>query len=290
MTLRHPSRLAIFGTFALLANVLIALLLRHDHRSIVTAASCVDFLVSLPALYYFLVIRAGAQPLITIVPVLAAGLMRAAYVAPVGGIARMAIAGVCEVGIAWFVFRRGRDGFVARMLLSELSLLRSDISAEGRLFTMHKAGGVCTLFRLFAGVAVLEAFLTHAVLQRWSVTAARVIFALSVYGAFLLLALARSFSVRPIVVKPHSILIRSGALWSVEIAPENIARVETSNTSIADGLRITAMSEPNVFIELFESVSAQGLYGRRKMVSSIAISADQPSELIQAIRSLIAAD
>ena len=292
MTLRRPNRLLLFGLFALAANALIAILLHHDHRPIVAAASCVDFVVSLPALYYVLVIRAGAQPLITIVPVLAAGLFRVAYVAPFGGMWRIVIAGFCECGFAWFLIKQGRHSLVARVFLSELSVLRyalaswgmqPDIPAGGRAFSMHRTGGVSAIFGMLAGVSVVEAGLAHFIIQRWSVTVAWLIFGLSIYGAILLVALARSFSLRPIVVTPGGVLIRSGMLWSVGITHANIARVNASGHCATGCLRVTAMSEPNVFLQLHDSVMAEGLYGRRKRVSCIAISADQPSELMQAI-------
>jgi hypothetical protein len=293
--MRRDARLAIFGALALSANVSIALLLRHDHRPIVTAASCFDFVVSLPALYYFLVIRAGADPLITLLPVLAAGFLRVAYLAPMGGAIRICMAGLCECGIAWFVLRRGRDSMAARTLRSEISVLRyafaswwmePDVPAGGRAFSMHQAGGVSGLFGLVAAAGVVEAGFTHLVVQRWSVPAAWVISALSVYGAVLLIALARAFSLRPIVVTPRSVLIRSGLLWSVEIAPENIAQVQRSGDGASGCLRITGMSEANVFVLLRKDAFAEGFYGRRKTVSSIAISADQPQALMEAIISL----
>jgi hypothetical protein len=294
MTLRWPSRLLIFGIYALAANLSIGMLLRHDHRSLVAAASCVDFLVTLPLVYYFFVIRAGVQPLVTMVPVLLAGLFRVSYVAPFNGVWRLGIAAICELGIGWFVIRRGRSGVAARVLRSELAVLRyglaswgmrPDVPAGGEAFSMHRTGGVSAIFSLIAGVSVVEAGLAHLVVQRWSVTASWIVFGVSIYGAILLVAIARSFNLRPIVVTRDSILIRSGMLWSVMIGPGNIVAVERSSGGPGH-LRVTGMAEPNVFVEFRESVIAEGLYGRRKTISRIAISADTPDELVQAIREL----
>lgn len=297
MTLHQPNRLLLFGLFALMANICIAVLLRHDHRPVVVAASCVDFVVSLPAIYYFLVIRTGVQPLITIVPVLMAGLFRVAYVAPFSGISRAVMPGICECVVAWFLLRHGRKSRAARILLSELSILRyalgswgmrPNVPDGGRAFTMHQAGGIGTMFGLFAGISVMEAGVAHLVIQRWSPTAAWVVFGLSIYGALLLVALARSFSLRPIVVTSDRVLIRSGMIWRIEVAADQIAGVEAISGG-RDYFRITGMAEPNVFLELRESVEAEGLYGRRRRVCRIGISADQPRELSQAIRSLATA-
>ena len=46
------------------------------------------------------------------------------------------------------------------------------------------------------------------------------------------------------------------------------------------------MAEPNVFLELHTSVIAEGLYGRRKTVRLIGISADEPRELLSAINTI----
>lgn len=297
MTLRRVNPLLLFGLLAVAVNVGLAVVLRHDHRPLVTAASCADFLVSLPALYYFLVIRAGVQPLISIVPVVLGGLFRVAYVAPVSGLGRMAIAGACECGIAWFLIRRGRQSLAARMFLSEITMLRyalaswarrPEVPSGGQAFSMHRNGGVATMFSLIAALSVIEAVCAHLVIQPWSVTAAWIVSGLSIYGALLLIALARSFRLRPIVITRDTVLIRAGLLWSVSVEAANIAQVQTSST-IPGFFRMTGMAEPNLFLDLSHEVIAEGLYGRRKSVRRIGISADQPRELSQAIRAVMTA-
>jgi hypothetical protein len=294
MTSRRTNPVVLFGLFALLVNFGLAWLLRYDHRSVIAAASCADFLVSLPAIYYWLVVRAGAQPLVTIIPVLIGGLFRVAYIAPFSGATRLAIAATCECGMAWFLIRRGRQSLAAQMLLSEFTVLRyalaswgmkPDVPSGGQAFSMHKNGGVATMFGLIAGLSSIEAACVHLVVYRWSATGAWIVFALSLYGALLLLALARSFHLRPIVVTPHGVLIRSGLIWNVSVAAENIARVATSSSD-PEFFKVCGMAEPNVFLELHSSVLAEGFYGRRKSVRCIGISADEPGELLSAINTI----
>jgi hypothetical protein len=180
------------------------------------------------------------------------------------------------------------------MLLSEFTVLRyaltswgmkPDVPSGGRAFSMHKTGGVATLFGLIAGLSLIEAACVHLVVHRWSPTAAWIVFSLSIYGALLLLALARSFHLRPIVVTPRGVLIRSGLIWDVSVAPENIARVATTSGD-PNFFKVAGMAEPNVFLELHTSVIAEGLYGRRKTVRLIGISADEPRELLSAINTI----
>ena len=296
------SPLLAFGVFALLANAAIAIVIRHNHSPSVTAASCADLLITLPAVYYLLVVRAGVQPLITIVPVLLSGLLRASFVASSSGVSRIIIAAGCELGIAWFLIRRGRKSLFARVLISELSIfynalacwgMKPDVLPGGRGFSMHKESGTGLLFGLLAGLSLIEAACVHLVVRRWSTSIAWCISGLSVYGALLLIALSRSFTLRPIVVMRHSVLIRAGMLWSIEVARENIARIEAISPPFPDRgepgyLRITGIADPNLILELRESSTAEGLFGRRKNVSRVGISADQPHELAQAVKAMIA--
>ena len=64
---RNP--LLLFGAFALLANLAISLMLHYKLGAAVISASCADLIITLPAVYYLLVVRAGMQPVITIIPV-----------------------------------------------------------------------------------------------------------------------------------------------------------------------------------------------------------------------------
>ena len=165
MVWRRANPLLLFGLIALAGNLALAWLLRHDHRPVITAAACADFLVSLPAVYYILVIRIGAQPISTLVPVIIGGLLRVAYLLPLSGVGRIAAAGLCECGLAWFLFRRGRHSLAARILWSELTILRyalagwamqPDVPPGGRTFSLHKNGGAALLFGLLAALSVVE--------------------------------------------------------------------------------------------------------------------------------------
>ncbi len=291
----HP--LYAFVGFALAANIAIAVMVRHEPRPAVTLAACVDLLVSIPAVYYWLMVRPRLQAPVTLIPIVLGGLLRASYLVPASGLLKMCVAVGCELGIAYFLVRRGRNSRVARLLGWEFSILalalgswgrRPDVARGGIAFTMHRESGVAVLFSFLAGLSVIEAAGVHLIVLRWSHAATWALTAISIYGALLLVALARSFALYPIVVTPNSILIRAGLLWRVEITRANIARVRRANAPIprkrdADYLAVTAMADPNVMIELNGPVVAEGLYGRTKLVRRIGISADQASDLISAI-------
>ena len=179
---RNP--LLLFGAFALLANLAISLMLHYKLGAAVIAASCADLIITLPAVYYLLVVRAGMQPVITIIPVFLSGLLRASFIVPASGWIKIAVALFCEVGIAWFVVRSGRNGLIARIIASELSIVRialtgwwmkPDVPVGGRPFSMHRVNGSALLFYILAWISVIEAVCVHLLVHRFSPITASVI-------------------------------------------------------------------------------------------------------------------
>jgi len=298
MVSRRPNPVLLFGAVAVFINVVLFFLLRYYSSRTVMTGSCADLLVTLPAAYYFIVIRSGAQPLITIIPVILSGLLRVTYIASFEGLTKLAVAAACELGIAWFVMSRGRESFAARLFMAELSILRlafagwllkPQIRSGSRTFTMHEDNGTAMIFGSMAVMSLVEAGLMHMVLQRWSGLAAWCLTGLSVYGALLLAALARSFAVFPIDLGDDSLLLRAGMLWSVEVTPANFANIGPVTFPIPERrapgyVRITGLGEPNLLIELHEPVLAEGLYGRRKLVSRLGVSADDPAGFTRSLQ------
>ena len=122
----HP--LFVFGLFAVLCNAAIAFAVGRSQSATVTAAACADLLITLPAVYYVLVVRTGAQPPTTVVPVLLGGLLRVSHLVSFSEGPRIITAVGCETGIAWFLIRRGRNSLAARILMSELSIFASALA------------------------------------------------------------------------------------------------------------------------------------------------------------------
>jgi hypothetical protein len=292
--------LFVFGAFAVLANLAIAFAVRHNHSPSVVAACSADLLITLPVGYYFLVVRSGAQPPTTILPVFLSGLLRVSYLVPAGEAVKVIAAVGCETGIAWFVIRRGRTSFAARVFRSEISIFRSacalwnakpDVPEGGRSFSMHQQSGIAMLFAVLAAMSLVEGAGVHLVARHWSPRIAWISSAFSVYGAVLLIAVARSFTLRPIVVLRDSVLIRAGLLWSVDVPSDQIVAIEPPAApyparSEPDYLRMSGIGDPNLLLTLRDAIPAEGLYGRRKMVRRIGISADQPQEFRQAVQTM----
>ena len=86
-------------------------------------------------------------------------------------------------------------------------------------------------------------------------------------------------------------MIRAGLLWSIEVPRDSIVAIESvappfPDRAAPDYLRITGLADPNLLLTLRDRAPAEGLYGRRKMVSRIGIAADHPADLLRAVQAL----
>ena len=249
MTARRIHPLAAFAALAVVVNFAVAavapLAATHPRGSLIAAGGLADLTIAIPALYYWLVVRTGTQPLITIAPVALLGYLKASWtfpgVAPGGAV----VAGLCEIGVMAFIahrvrrgvrLARGADGDVlarigaavfdlipmraaAKAAASEIAVFyyaffswRAKPEAAG--FTIHRETGFVTLLGVVAVASIGEATGMHLVLRRWSHVAAWVLTALSVYGAIWIVALARSIVLRPVLVTADA---KTGKdLWGVQ--------------------------------------------------------------------------
>lgn len=296
MTLRQTSRLPLFLAVALSLNLAIAAIVRlHPDARVLLAASA-DLLVTIPLLYYFLVIRSGAQSWITLVPVLLAGLLRTSLLMPSTFSWKPAVGIFSEVALLALVAYRVRSGesnFVTRAVTAELSLLgyaffswrrRSEIPAGARAFTLHRESGIVTLFGLLAAVSVVEAAGVHLIVQRWNPTAAWVITALSLYGAVLLVALARSILLQPVLITADDVYLRFGLLRQARIARSNIASIQAAGDPLPK-VKFTGGADLRQVIHTHEPVVVEYLYGFRRETTAIAVTLDGVADLEKVMHS-----
>jgi len=308
---RHPWRA--FLCAALAINALCFALVRLLPRPQVEFGAAFDVAITVPALYLLLVVRAGLQPAVSVVPLCLLGLLRATYLAHGMAAARPAIAGAVEVAIVWLLVARVRRGLrssdsgdllqriergareilpserAAAVLAGELAVFcyafapwrrAPEIPTGARSFTLHEQSSVAALFGSLAGVSLMEAALVHLIVARWSAAGAWVLTALSVYGAIWLAAVARSFRLRPVLLTRDEVTVRAGLLWTVHI-PRGACSVERPGARC--DLRVPLLADPNVVLRLAGPVTARGLYGMKRRVSSIALGLDDPAAFGRAL-------
>ena len=305
-----------FACAAVAINLVAFLMVRVTPRPVVGIGAALDVAVTVPALYFFLVARGGLQPLISLLPLCLLGLVRATYLAPQIAWARPAVGAAAELTLIALIAIRVRRGLraaagdsdvlsrieeaaravvpsrrVAAVLAGEIAVFyfafaswkqRPDAPAGSRAFSIHEQSGVAALFGALAGVSVIEAGLVHLVVMRWSAVAAWALTGLSVYGAIWLIAVARSFVLRPVLLGAHELVARGGIIWTIRIPLKTICSVDAVDAR--HDLKLPPASEANMVLRLSTPVTAHGMYGMTRRVSSVALAIDDRSGFEQALR------
>lgn len=146
------------------------------------------------------------------------------------------------------------------------------------------------MFATIVAVGLLcEGLPAHLLLQRWSHLGAWVLTALDLYRLLWLIAIARSVSLRPILVGDRAVLLRAGFIWEVELARENIVACRRLSGNEPARKRpgyvsLVVMNQPQWIVELTEPVVARGLYGRNRKVTRIGVAVDDFAEFGAALR------
>jgi hypothetical protein len=274
LTLTYTNRWRIFVSAAFAINLAALLLVRSIPRAEVRIGAALDVAVTVPVLYLLLIVRAGLKPVISGVPLMLLGLLRATWLAPGIAVARPVLALAAEFAVVVLVVPRLKG-----VLASELAVFRYafvfgrevEAPAGSRMFTIHEQSGVAMLFGFLAGVSVMEAGLVHLLLARWSARAAWVLTALSLYGAIWLIAVARSFARRPVVLASDELILRAGILWTVRV-PLAFVRLEAPGGPC--DLRMPPLSEANIVLRFDKPVTAHAMYGLTRRVTSVGLAAD----------------
>jgi hypothetical protein len=311
----HAIRWKVFALAAVAINLVAFLMARLAPRPAVEFGAAVDVAVTVPALYFLLIVRGGMQPLASLLPLCLLGILRATYVAPGIAWARPVVGVGVELALAALIVGRVRRGLKSRgqsadvldrletaaleivparrlaaVLASELAVFyyafaawrrTPHVPAGARAFSIHEQSGVAALFGMLAGVSVMEAALVHLVVMRWSVAAAWGLTTLSGYGAIWLIAMARAFVLRPVLLEGGELVVRSGMMWTARVPLEAIAASEPGGAKC--GLRVPPASEPNVTLRLSEAVTARGMYGMTRQVASIGLAVDDRDAFMRAL-------
>src|ERR1022692_2404253 len=309
-------RWKLFFGAALGINLTAFLMVHAVARPPVAYGAAFDIAITVPLLYFWLVVRAGLQPAITMVPLFLLALLRATYVAPGLMWARPALAASAELAVIAFLVVRVRRGMrvaasdgdvlervklaasevvplrpAAEMLATEIAVFyfafgswrsRPHAPAGLRAFSIHERSLAAMLFAAVAGLSLMEAALVHLLVRQRSHTAAWILRALSVYGAVWLVAISRSFALRPILVGDGELVVSNGMLHTLRVPLAKIAAVRRSNYQDA-GWNVPPASDPNVLVEFSEPVVARGMYGLKRRVTRIGLSVDDPEGFEKAL-------
>lgn len=292
-------------------------------KAILANALAIDFTASVPALFYFLLVRAKRAPVIMVLPVIVIGYACAsAVLAPYQPAALDGIrwlAAPIEFVVLFVVVnkargiwreqdqahsdfpRRTRDAsrqalaarIPADILTTEMSILyyafrwRSDSICSSESFTSHRAAHYGSLLIALGLVLGLETAIAHYLLAGWSVTAAWLMTGLSIYALVWMIGDYRALVSRCIVVTPTHLDLCLGIRWDAMIPLSSIAEVRQIGRREAkfrqNVLVATVLGKPTILVTLREPVEAIGMYGIRRVVREIHLSLDEPERFTRAI-------
>ncbi|MEY8315362.1 hypothetical protein [Adlercreutzia muris] len=286
-----------------------------------------DFMVGIPLGFYLLVARPRRLTLLSVIPVIWIGyaLSALALGAPDAGILPALLSALIPVELAiaareclkiahtfktakakspdpmaWFretMFYLVRKDIAAHMTAAELSVWyyallswrkKPYILSGERAFSYHNAGGYMNMMLGLALAFPVEIVAVHLLVSQWSVSAAIVVTALSVYAAIWLVGDARARILRPIVVGEGSVRLECGIQMETVIPASNIEMVALSDNEIghieeSDRLNYGTFYRPDAWLVMQSSVEVRTLLGT-KHVRAIGVSVDDPKAFAAAIK------
>jgi hypothetical protein len=283
---------------------------------VIGLAALADLTITVPVLFYLLVVRRGYSSWMALVPVTFAGARAAGFLLSSGEQAYLPALRWLGIPLElWIVaqivhrFRRIERGgdVLARIRLAASAMIpyrrlgeivadeiavfyyalfswraRPDTKPGWKAFEYSEASGWGNFSTLLAIAVVCEGVPVHLLLKQWSATAAWIMTALDVYALMWLIAIGRAAKLRPILVSGEMVLLRIGLIWEVKIARDRIVACRRSSVPVPRRkdpgyLSTVVMNQPQWVIELSEPVVAKGLYGRRRTVTRIGVAVDEPA-------------
>jgi len=171
-------------------------------------------------------------------------------------------------------------GFLYYALFSWRS--EPDVREGERAFSYHRKTGYAGVLAAAAFVTVVETAVVHLLIQRWSVTLAWILTAVSLYGVIWLLGHLQAVRLRPILLTGDTLEVRIGLLWNVRVPYHQISGVvrvaarEAPGRRAAGYLHAVVLGTPHLLVELAEPVDVRGLYGYTKRgVRRIGVAVDE---------------
>lgn len=151
-------------------------------------------------------------------------------------------------------------------------------------FTYHRRSGVLAMLGGFAGLIVVETAAVHLLLHLWNDLVAWIVTALSLYSLLWLIGYMHAIRLQPHVLDGQVLHLRSGLVWKASVPLSAIATLRAQKPTVREEkdkqyISMAVGGQPNLLIVLKAPLEVEGLFGRRKRVSRIGITIDDPSQL-----------
>jgi hypothetical protein len=178
-----------------------------------------------------------------------------------------------ELGILWYAFLSWRT--------------RSAPAAGGaRPFTHHQNAGYGAVVAVILIALAVEITPIHALIGRWSATAAWVVTGLSLYTAVWLMGDFRAIRLQSTVLDGDRLFVRLGIRWRMMVPRERIEAVRLIGGRVSEepvDLRVALPGSRRLRLRLDSPVEAVGPWGIKRRVRVFELGLDDPEGLQEAL-------
>lgn len=285
-----------------------------------------DLTITIPAIYWLVVVRSGRARAATIAPVFVAGAAIAALVVPhdqqhflhqlrlvaapldvitVGLVLQRLIghrqsgSGDAETRIRSAARAAFGESTLAEIVASELSILyyalfcwrrQPVVTADAQVITVHRNSGWGSIAACIVVLLTFESLGMHLAVSLWSTKAAWIVTALDLYGILWVLGDYHALRLRSTTVTRDSLEVRHGLRWSASIPLDNIASIDRVRSEAEwkrkQTLKVALVDEPQFIVRLCTPVASRGVAGLRRTIDSVAFRPDDVAAFEQALRPL----
>lgn len=297
-------------------------LLQPVRPDVLALAVTLDLTLFIPLLYWLLLVRPNDWPAFSVLPVFLATLILASVIVPqdrqaalhiidylaipvelvlVGLLvrrARLAVrAGRSDPGsdiherIRAATYELVRHRRAADVIAYEVSVLwyaflswrsADEHGAGDAAFTHHRKAAYGPVVVVILIAIAVEIIPIHALLGRWSITAAWVVTGLSLYSAIWLIGDYRAIRLEVTMLDADHLHVRFGIRWRLALplaGIESVERIGGRVTREAADLRVALPGSRRLMIRLSSPVEAIGPWGLRRKVRVLELGLDDPERL-----------
>ncbi len=157
-----------------------------------------------------------------------------------------------------------------------------------RAFSYYRECGWPAVMAIVCLMVVVETIAIHLLLQNWSVTAAWIFTALSIYSIFWLIGDFNAMRLRPILLSGDTLRIRIGLRWTLNIPCseiESLQPIKEIDRKIPGLLNAVVFGEPQFLLTLKNPLTASGFFGLSETVNQIVLAVDEGKEFEAALKS-----